>query len=39
MLRRYDWLANHVVPLGDAPPSRDEIVAWMRERTAWTMSR
>jgi hypothetical protein len=39
MLRRYDWLAKHLVPLGDAPPSRDELVAWMRERTAWTISR
>jgi hypothetical protein len=39
MLKRYDWLARHVVPIGDHPPTHDELVAIMRERTAWTMPR
>jgi hypothetical protein len=39
MLRRYDWLAKHIVPLGPDAPSKEALVAVMRERTAWTIPR
>jgi hypothetical protein len=39
MLKRYDWLARHVAPLGEEPPSREELVALMRERTGWSIPR
>ena len=34
MLKRYDWLAERVVPL-DEPKPRDQIAALLRERTRW----
>jgi fatty acid desaturase len=34
MVKRYDWLADRVVPLGEPKP-RAEIVALLRERTGW----
>jgi hypothetical protein len=36
MLRRYDWLAARLVPLGDAPIDTAEAIAVMRSRTGWT---
>jgi hypothetical protein len=38
MLRRYDWLAAHVVALGEREAERtpEEIVALLRSRTEWT---
>lgn len=36
MLKRYDWLAARMVPLGDAPLSKDEAIALMRARTGWS---
>jgi fatty acid desaturase len=36
MLKRYDWLAQRMVPLGGASPSIDESVALLRSRTQWT---
>lgn len=35
MLGRYDQLARRVVPLGDAAPSKQELVALMRSRTRY----
>jgi fatty acid desaturase len=37
MLKRYDWLARRLVPLGSAPLSTEEAIAMMRTRTQWTM--
>jgi fatty acid desaturase len=36
MLKRYDWLAARMVPLGDAQPSVEESIAVLRSRTQWT---
>jgi hypothetical protein len=36
MLKRYDWLAARLVPLGDAPLPSEEAIAMMRSRTQWT---
>jgi hypothetical protein len=35
MLRRYDWLAARVVPLGAHRPPTADIVAMLRSRTRW----
>ncbi len=34
MVKRYDWLADRIVALGEPRP-RAEIIATLRERTAW----
>jgi hypothetical protein len=36
MLKRYDWLAQRMVPLGNSQPSLEESVALLRRRTQWT---
>jgi hypothetical protein len=36
MLRRYDWLARHVVQLGETRLSEAEIIALLQRRTRWT---
>jgi hypothetical protein len=36
MLKRYDWLAARMVPLGDAQPTVEESIAVLRSRTQWT---
>jgi fatty acid desaturase len=36
MLKRYDWLAARMVPLGDTPVPKDEAIAMMRARTGWS---
>ncbi len=36
MLKRYDWLVDRFVHLGDERPSADEITHLLRTRTAWT---
>jgi hypothetical protein len=33
MLKRYDWLANHYVDLGGTQRTREELIAYLRERT------
>jgi fatty acid desaturase len=38
MLKRYDWLARRLVPLGETPLSTEEAVAMMRSRTQWKSS-
>jgi hypothetical protein len=37
MVKRYDWLADRIVPLGDPKP-RAEVIALLRERTAWVQA-
>jgi hypothetical protein len=39
MLKRYDWLARRFVHLGSDPRPDHEIVALLRSRTQWTISR
>ncbi|MGH7436438.1 MAG: fatty acid desaturase family protein [Polyangiaceae bacterium] len=38
MLKRYDWLANRLVQLGDEPMSTEDAIAMMRARTGWTQA-
>jgi hypothetical protein len=36
MLKRYDWLAKRVVPLGGEKPTMEETMALLKSRTEWT---
>jgi fatty acid desaturase len=38
MVKRYDWLADRIVALGEPRP-RAELIAMMRERTSWVQAR
>jgi hypothetical protein len=38
MLRRYDWLARHVVPLAKEPHSTETVIALLRNRTGWVQA-